>query len=346
MPRLLADLRLLAHIAGMEWRNARGRHHPRLLADGFFSDRAGLYPFDRFPRALFLNDWEIETRLGRINPPEARAPLADKLLFHLLVERLALPVRLPVLAGLANGGAFVPVDPFASWEEAARAPLIAKPVSGSGGRGVLRLEPGAAIPPGTNLIERAVKPHPYAAAIFPGALNTVRVMTARDPDTGAPFVLGAAHRFGTPASAPTDNRKQGGIFSAVDLTTGILSAAVGLGPGNRREVHAAHPETGARIEGVAVPCWNRLLADALMLARTFHDLAFVGWDLALDKEGPVVIEGNASLPNPNLLQAHAPLLLDPRARRFFSHHGVISARRAARARRAAAPAAAPAAARS
>ena len=330
----LWHFRMLAKMGKIEWRSAAGRHRPGLWASGFVSDRAGLYPLDRFARDLFLSDWEIETRLSRINPRESLPLLGDKLLFHLMLDRMQVPVRRAVLAGLVTRGRFMPVGAFHDWEQAAAEPLIAKPVSGSGGRGVMRLERGSPPPgSGTYLVERCITPHPYAARIFPGALNTVRVMTARDPGTRQPFILGAAHRFGTARSAPTDNRKAGGIVSAVDLATGTVSAAVGLGPGNRREEHRVHPETGGSIQGVVVPFWDELTAAALTLANAFPDLVFVGWDLAVGEHGPIVVEGNAALPNPNLLQAHRPLLLDPRARRFFEHHGIIGPRRAEKAAR-------------
>jgi len=317
----------------MEWRNARGRPHPQLWAHGLFSDRAGLYPLDRFHRDLFLNDWEIEGRLGRINPPESLPLLGDKLLFHLLLDRLRVPVRRPALAGLVTRGHFTPLGDFATWQDAADEPLITKPLRGSGGRGVVRLDRGSPVPHGDGLlIERCIKPHPYARAIFPGAINTVRIMTATDPDNGEIFILGAAHRFATMLSAPTDNRKKGGIVSAIEPESGVLSAAIGVGAGNRRLVHRVHPETGGSIENVVVPHWQAVKDAAFVLARTFPELVLVGWDLAVAEDGPVVIEGNATLPNPNLMQAHAPLLLDARPRRFFEHHGIITGQRAQQAR--------------
>lgn len=297
---------------------------------GFFSDRAGLYPIDATNRHLFLSDWEIEARLSRVNPPDSAAFLNDKLATHLLLDRLGVPVARAELAGVAADGRLLPVGRFPSIAAlvASGLPLIAKPVRGSGGSGVTALEPGAPLPErGVWLLEGRIEAHAYGQAIFPDALNTIRVVTARDPDGGAAFVMGAAHRFGVTRSAPTDNRKRGGIVSALDLTTGQLSAAVGPTRRNRRTCFASHPETGGRIEGVRVPMWDQVREAALALAEALPSLAFVGWDLAVTGSGPVLVEGNASLPNPNLLQMHAPLLADARARRFFLTQGVISPHR-------------------
>ncbi len=242
------------------------------------------------------------------------------------------PVMIQVVDGRDGWpGRFMPLGPFATWEEAASAPLIAKPLRGSGGRGVVRLERGAPLPRADGLlIERRVEPHSYARAIFAGAVNTVRIMTARDPNDGDSFIFGTAHRFGTGRSAPTDNRKQGGLVSAIDPASGGLSASIGLGAGNRRTVHRAHPETGAPIAGIVIPQGDRLKDAALTLASAFPELVLVGWDLAVTPTAPVVIEGNAALPNPNLMQAHAPLLTQARVRRFLEHHRVITARRGPR----------------
>jgi hypothetical protein len=182
--------------------------------------------------------------------------------------------------------------------------------------------------PGTMILERRVEPHAYARAIFPDAINTVRLYTARDPDSGAPFVLGAGHRFGIAKSAPADNKSKGGIVSSIDLDTGRVSVAVGTDERNRRYEYPSHPETGGQIEGIAVPGWEEVKRAALTLANCFPSLRFIGWDLAVSPNGPVVIEGNAQLPGPSLLQMHGPLLADARARRFFHAVGVLSGSRA------------------
>lgn len=340
----LDSVRLIAKLARMERRSAKGRPRLDMLRRGFFSDRAGLYPLDRFDVNLFLTDWEIEARLARINPEQAAAFLNNKLLFHLLLERLAVPVARPSLVGLAIDGAFVGLNATRSWHEcfAAGAALIAKPIDGSGGDRVALLDEARKAPKeGTFLLERPIAPHRYARTVFPGALNTIRVVTARDPATREPFVLGAAHRFGTARSAPTDNRKKGGLVSSVDGASGAISAAVGLSGSNERVVHERHPETGARIEGVVVPGWPAIEAAALTLARSVPGLVFVGWDLAVTPDGPVVVEGNAALPNPNLLQMHQPLLGSPRARGFFRDYAIITAARAEAAARGSTDAAVP-----
>lgn len=323
---------LAVRLGRMELGSSGGRFDRALLRRRLLSSRRTLYPVDAHPIECFLNDFEIEGPLAWVNPPAWRRRLRDKLVVHDLLSRRAPEVRMPTVRGCVADGRplFLPDG------DRPRGPLIAKPACGSGGRGVLRLEEGQALPPtGFHLLEEPVEPHPYAAAIFPHALNTVRVLMGRSPEGAAPILLGAAHRFGTSRSAPKDNFKSGGVVAHVDPASGVLSGVLVHGPGRARVVLDHHPETGARVEGKAIPEWPAMLATARRCADAFPWLVYAGFDIALAPDGPVLIEINVSLPNPNLIQMHRPLLADPEARRFFLSVGVISPKRSRQAEAAA-----------
>jgi hypothetical protein len=66
------------------WKN--GIVRPDLLARGFFSQRARLYPLDEYDLSLFLNDWKIEFQIGKLNDPTVQEFLSNKLLFHLFLR--------------------------------------------------------------------------------------------------------------------------------------------------------------------------------------------------------------------------------------------------------------------
>ncbi len=322
-------LRLLRRLYNMERGFAHRSFAPGLWANGFFSQRSVLYPFDRFERRWFLSDWEIETRLERVNDPSAIALLENKLLFHLILGRGALARSAPDLTGFLIKGEFYPLGDSPSLDDALQrfGRLVCKPIDGAGGRDVSVIRSAATVPKkGSYLIEAFVQQHDYAAAIFPGSLNTIRIVTMAE--SGEAFIAGAAHRFGSEASAPVDNFKRGGLSAQVDLQTGRLSAGRS-NPGLHKEhVHARHPETGAPIAGVQVPMWEDAKTLALRLAALFPGLQHIGWDICITEKGPQVIEGNSRLPNPNLIQAHSPILLDPKVRAFLRRHGVLSERRA------------------
>jgi len=161
-----------------------------------------------------------------------------------------------------------------------------------------------------------VNQHPYAAAIYPDATNTVRILTLWDDETDTPFVAAAVHRFGTRRSAPVDNWTAGGLSAGVDVESGRIGKAVSYPHGGRVQVFAAHPETRQPIEGTCIPGWEAVKDRVLAMARVLPFVPYIGWDIAVTADGFKVIEGN-NCPGINLIQVHYPLLRDPKIRRFY-----------------------------
>ncbi len=314
--------RLLRHLWQMERRNPGPWPNIGLLARGFLSNRAWLYPFDRFDPALFLTDLEVEARLPRLNSPETKRVLGDKQQFHIWARKVG--VRTADLIAIVRDGAATTIDGTVveSRMLAGRA-MIAKPTDGSGGQGVRLVRSLDEVPQaGSFILEEALFQHPYAAAIFPDAVNTIRVMVGGQPGKGM-ILIGVAHRFGTGRSAPTDNFKAGGIVSWVDPETGRLSDAIADLGGPDRVLFSHHPSSKAAIAGVTIPDWPAVLSLARRATEALAAPCYVGWDIAVTADGPVIIEGNAALANPNLVQFHEPILLRPEVRQFFADTGVI-----------------------
>jgi hypothetical protein len=132
--------------------------------------------------------------------------------------------------------------------------LIAKPIAGAGGTSVRRIVSlPHGIGPGMFIVESGIRQHPYASSIHPNCVNTIRVLTLKDPDTGQQFVAGAAHRFGTQLTGSVDNFSRGGLSALVDIETGILSAAKSNPGFYQCDRYPRHCDSGAAIEGVSVP---------------------------------------------------------------------------------------------
>lgn len=275
--------------------------------------------------------------------------LTNKLVFERVLGGLA---RVPPVLAVIGRGTLVPTSSPALRTAADLAdhcrstgPLIFKPTDGIKGRGILRLSCGGASHSSMEtdglvlngreidraeltqtlsgldnyLVSEFAQQAGYARAIFPDAANTVRIVTMIDPATQLPFIAASIHRFGVAASAPADNTSRGGISCRVDPATGRLGPAAGYRPPELVWT-SEHPETGATIEGVTVEHWQEVKDLVLNVAQAVPYAPYVGWDVLVCDDGPMLIEGNA---NPTLhTQQHFPYLLDDRVRSFVEHHGV------------------------
>jgi hypothetical protein len=172
-----------------------------------------------------------------------------------------------------------------------------------------------------------IKQAEYAQSIFPGATNTIRLLTMYDDEEGAAFLACAVHRFGTRMSAPVDNWGKGGLSVAIDTATGVMGRGRTFAFDRMSSPwHGAHPETGAAIEGVAVPGWAAIKEEVLQVASAIPFLPYVGWDVVLADDGMWILEAN-SRTDVNLLQVHGPLLANPRVFEFYCRHRVLRGRR-------------------
>jgi hypothetical protein len=56
--------------------------------------------------------------------------------------------------------------------------------------------------------------------------------------------------------------------------------------------HDEHPKTGVRITGRRLPDWPQVLDLAQKAHQIFSECVFIGWDIALTPDGPLLVEGN------------------------------------------------------
>jgi hypothetical protein len=140
------------------------------------------------------------------------------------------------------------------------------------------------------LLQVRVRNHPQIEPLSPGTLCTIRVVTYRFPD-GEPRHLASTFRL---ASRPiaADNFSQGGLAAAVNPQTGTLRPAVFKDLTLTAAEHANHPVTGAKIAGFPLPHWPEVLELALHAHSVFPAYPSIGWDIAISRSGPVLIEGN------------------------------------------------------
>jgi len=165
----------------------------------------------------------------------------------------------------------------------------------------------------------------YAEQIFPGSVNTLRILTLWDEETSAPYVAAVSHRFGTSRSAPLDNWRhgRGGICASVCPVTATLGQVAWRPNGAGPAWSSSHPETGQPVEGVIIPGFHPCLEAVLDAALHLPFCPMIGWDVVLTENGFSVLEANP-IPDLDVLQIHNPLLTDPRTRKFFQRWGLAT----------------------
>lgn len=138
-------------------------------------------------------------------------------------------------------------------------------------------------------MERRIAPHPDVAAFAPGATPTVRVLTLL---VGGETIVHAATLKIPRGQSGVDNfANHGNLAAPIDVVTGRVGRAVNFANTVAADVH---PDSRVAIAGLTVPHWEAVRAIALRGAEALAPLRALGWDIALGREGPVVLEANES----------------------------------------------------
>lgn len=139
------------------------------------------------------------------------------------------------------------------------------------------------------LLEEVIVQHDSLAAFNPTSLNSMRVVTIVGAD-GIPQIMpGAVLRIGRKGKV-ADNFHHNGIAAQIDIRTGIVCSAGIDKEGNR---YVMHPDAELPIIGFAIPAWDEVRQTVLEAAKVVPEVRFVGWDVAVTREGKaILIEGN------------------------------------------------------
>lgn len=136
-----------------------------------------------------------------------------------------------------------------------------------------------------DLVEPCLENCAEIQAIYSDSLNTIKVTVLVTKN--GPEIQTALFRLGN--NTAVDNVHAGGIAAAVDVETGtVVTAAMDK---HFRSFYF-HPVTGKQIIGFTIPSWEQVRKLALEAAAVTPQLRYTSWDIAVTKNGPVLIEGN------------------------------------------------------
>lgn len=143
------------------------------------------------------------------------------------------------------------------------------------------------------IIQNIIEQLPEITAIYPHALNTLRITTYYDKNQSRSVPFAAFFRTGA-SGGEVDNWAIGGVLIGMDLFTGELNKYGFFKHGNGRRI-AKHPDTGFVFEGFKMPLYEQALHEAVSLHDKLNGIPVIGWDIALTKDGPLFIEGNDNI---------------------------------------------------
>lgn len=171
--------------------------------------------------------------------------------------------------------------------------IVYKPLRGAQGAGISVFESNnidalyeyvTQLPLG--IIEQWINQNDEMSSLYPNAVNPLRIQTLYIKDTVHIIAGTITIANGTKianASAPNS------IFALIDVNTGIVCTDGCDYSGN---YFIQHPETKKTFKGFQIPYWDKVVDLINKTAKRFPDIRHIGWDVAIGKDGPIIIEAN------------------------------------------------------
>ena len=135
------------------------------------------------------------------------------------------------------------------------------------------------------LIEEYIKQHKDLNQLYPGSVNTLRVISFLGDD-GEVKIIRTIIKFGT--TGEIDNHVAGGMYTFLDENGVVLYPACD----DFGNAYDKHPVTGVNIVGFKVPFHEEAKELIKKAGKVVPQVRYVGWDVAISDKGPMIIEGN------------------------------------------------------
>jgi len=148
------------------------------------------------------------------------------------------------------------------------------------------------------LAEEAIVQDERMAYLNPAAVNTVRVVTIVN-DAGEVKVVYALLRVGS-GKNDVDNVSSGGMYT---LLTEEGETVHPFFCDKDVAYYTSHPVTGRDLLHFKVPDYEKAVEMCREAARVVPQMRYIGWDIAITGQGPVMVEGN-NLPGYDMCQNH------------------------------------------
>lgn len=148
-----------------------------------------------------------------------------------------------------------------------------------------------------DLIEELVVQNYEINQINKSSVNTIRIVTIYNKKV---YFIGACFRIGN--NNFVDNFESGGMTARIDVDSGKV-----IGPAIDKigKIYYAHPVTKKKIIDFQIPYYKETLKMIKEMVKITPTIRYVGWDIAITNDGPVLIEANP-LPGSQITQMPYP----------------------------------------
>lgn len=172
--------------------------------------------------------------------------------------------------------------------------IIVKPIDDEGGNGVEKFVYSEdldcrelykkLIDSGQLLIEECIKQHEDMNILYDKSVNTMRMFTFYK--NGESYFLQAVLKIGN--GGVVDNFSSGGMYTYVSDLGDVYVEAID----KNDNIYSTHPVSNHKIVGFKVPMFKEAVELVKECAKIVPEVAYVGWDVAISENGPVIVEGN------------------------------------------------------
>ena len=255
--------------------------------------QAGYYDYQEF-EFYNLNNDERKTYLTRGKNNEIVKKFNDKTSFHKFENKAEFNYIFNKYLKrnwmVLNNNNYADFEKFLKTNKA----IIVKPIDDEGGNGVekfvysndLNCEElyNKLIDNGQLLIEECIKQHSDMNILYDKSVNTMRMFTFYKD--GESFFLQAVLKIGN--GGVVDNFSSGGMYTYVSDTGDVYVEAID----KNDNIYHTHPVSNHKIVGFKVPMFKEAVELVKECAKIVPEIAYVGWDVAISENGPVIVEGN------------------------------------------------------
>lgn len=172
--------------------------------------------------------------------------------------------------------------------------IVVKPLNECGGKGVEVISIGkdsdlerifnSLIRNKQYLVEDYIYQSRQMSLLYNKSVNTLRILTFYK--NKKVYILKSILKIGNGGSV--DNFSSGGMYTFVDENGKVYVPAIDE-EGNVFEVH---PISKKKIVGFEIPKYKEVIDFVKELGLVVPKVRYVGWDIAITDDGPVVVEGN------------------------------------------------------